>query len=404
MSVLTEQQRELRMGRLTWLVLSIAFMLWLSLATTAALWGRSVVQYSTRPAPTTLDQISGVVLYREAGQRTEISAQQGMQLFDGDEVATSQGATASLQSFDGGMLTLYPEARLRVDAARVGRFNPGATEAAFSLLSGTMRISIPEEPEQPHALRLAVAQATVTLSPGQYTVRVSPDATRISVWQGSVDAIVADAPLPVTAGHKIILNVTGSPSPRVVDVLEDVLLNGSFARSFESWDPWEDREQGRPDVPGHLEIVPVAGGGEPVRALRITRTSQRDAHNETGLRQTVGRDVTGARAIRVEALVRVDHASLSGGGYIGSEYPLMLRVRARDRRGGEQTWVRGFYYANPESRPTPDGEQVPQGQWVQFAADLTERFAQAATIDSIEVYGAGHTFDASIGSIELLVD
>src|SRR5581483_7152427 len=148
----------------------------------------------------------------------------------------------------------------------------------------------------------------------------------------------------------------------------------------------------------------ISPSSAPSVAMRVTRNSERDAHNETGLRQVVNRDVAGSRAVRVEAMVRVDDASLSGGGYSGTEYPLMIRIRAHDRRGGDQVWTHGFYYANSEDRPVQFGEIVPQGTWVKFSADLTQAFSQTATIDSIEVFGAGHTFDASIGAVKLLVD
>ncbi len=407
-SLSPEQRRNVRMGRVMWLVLGTSFLLWVVLAGSGAIWVRTFVEHSARPGPTVLDQVGGVVLYKEAGQRAEVSAQQGMQLFDGDELATSFGSTATLTGFDGSVMQLYPEARVRVDAARIGRFNPAATDARFTLVSGTMRLTIPPDRDQSHTLRVTTPSGAAAFTPGRYTLRAWPGATRLSVWEGQVDAVVNGVPLQVPAGRKLVAAPASSPPIQVVDLLENALWNGNFARSFESWDPWEDREQGRPDVPGRMQIVRSEGPGSPSQAVRISRTSERDAHNETGLRQTVDRDVAGAQAIRIEATVRVDEASLSGGGYLGSEYPLMLRVRARDRRGGDQIWTQGFYYANPEARPTQVGQLVgklvPQHQWVLFSADLTDVFRQASTIDMVEVSGAGHTFDASVGDVKLLVD
>ena len=56
---------------------------------------------------------------------------------------------------------------------------------------------------------------------------------------------------------------------------------------------------------------------------------------------------------------QVRSASLSGGGYLGTEYPLMLRLRYRDAAGNGQTWYRGFYYQNPELRPIFEIEDFP---------------------------------------------
>jgi hypothetical protein len=190
----------------------------------------------------------------------------------------------------------------------------------------------------------------------------------------------------------------------MLNVLENVVKNSSFAARFGEWTPWEDREQDRADVPGILDIVSPTEAGAPGRALRISRTSLVDAHDETGLRQTLQRDVAGARQVVLRASVRVDNASLSGGGYLGSEYPMMVRLRYRDWRGSEQVWARGYYYANPENRPVGLGQRIDRGVWTPIEVDLTEVLSQASSITSIEVFGAGHTFDASIGDIELLVD
>jgi hypothetical protein len=100
----------------------------------------------------------------------------------------------------------------------------------------------------------------------------------------------------------------------------------------------------------------------------------------------------------------VDYASLSGGGYVGSEYPIMVRLRYRDRRGSDQFWTQGFYYANPENRPTALGMLIERGVWVPIELDITHVLGQATSIVSFEVSGSGHTFDASIGDLRLLVD
>ena len=55
-------------------------------------------------------------------------------------------------------------------------------------------------------------------------------------------------------------------------------------------------------------------------------------------------------------------------------------------------------------RPTQIGQLIPQGSWVKVSVDLSQLLSQTSSIDVLEVFGAGHTFDASIGDIQLLVD
>jgi hypothetical protein len=399
--VATPTRNEATMQRWTWTAVLIAFLLWGGLTVFAGRWGLDTLRFSSAPAPSVLEHAAGVVLYRELDQRNDVSAQVGMQLFDGDELATSFGSTAVVRLFDGTRVELFPEGRFRVHASRIGRFNPAATQARLAIERGAARITVPPDVEKTHELRLVTPHAEAAFVPGAYTLRVGPADTRISVWEGRSEVAVAGETIVLEDAEKIVI-AADPPGYRLVDVLENVVRNGSFVMRFDGWEPWDEREQGRPDVPGRIELE--GEGGAAPRELRVWRESIRDAHNETGVRQRVGRDVNGSRVIVLEARVRVDHSSLSGGGYLGSEYPMMVRLRARDRRGSEQVYTQGFYYANPENRPTPTGRMVPRGEWADIRLDLTEALSQAATIESIEVFGAGHTFDARITDVRLLVD
>ena len=399
----TERDRARRMERLTWSLVVGAFVAWLGLAAVGGGWAASFIQSAAAPAPSTLEAVSGVVLYREADQRGEVSAQQGQQLFEGDDLITSFGSKAALRVPDGSALEAFPNTRIRVDAARRGHFNAGATRAAFSLSTGAVRLLVPGEGTQDHSLQVTVPQGRFDLAPGEYTVRVGSEAARVSVWRGAAFLTVGAGHWEASAGQKLVLT-TGAGSPQLENVLENIVANGDFSQGFEGWEPWEDRERGRPDVPGRLDVVSPNAPEAPGAALRVWRNSEVDAHNETGLRQRLERDVTGARAVVLRARVRVDAASLSGGGYLGSEYPMMIRVRLRDSRDNDVIWTQGFYYANPENRPVPVGQQVVRGEWVELSTDLTGVVNQPSTIEAIEVFGAGHTFEAFIADVQLLVD
>jgi len=396
-------RRERATRRLTWAEATLAFTTWIILAIAFGRWAAAVLDVAAASAPATLSISSGVVLYRDSTQRNEAAAQQGMKLFDGDELTTSFGSDAELFLFDGTKADVFQSSRVRLDASRIGRFNPAATRARVVLMSGAMRLSIPQIQNKAHTVNVITPHGGAAFVPGEYTVRVTPDGTRISVWDGRSAAAIADQIVELTPGQKLIL-APDQVNYQVVEVLENVVANSDFSQGMTTWAFWEDREQERPDVPGSLTVGAQSGQGAPARALQVSRRSQIDAHNETGLRQTLNRDVTGARSIQVRASVKVDEASLSGGGYLGSEYPMMLRVRYRDSRGANQVWTQGFYYANPENRPTPMGQLVPRGAWTDVSFDLTQPRNPPISIDSIEIFGAGHTFDASIADIQLLVD
>lgn len=392
-----------RMQRLTWALVALAFAIWIGLAIQGSRWAAAALQTASVPAPSRLDLVSGIVLHRESNQTTESSARQGMQVYELDELVTAMGSSAQLSTFDGSELRVFPDARLQVNATRIGRFNPAATQAVFTLVDGAVRLTIPSSSNKAHTVNVITPHGAAAFVPGEYTLRVRPDGTRISVWQGRTAAAVAEAIVEVGEGQKIVL-YPNRVDYQVVPVLENALANGAFADGFGGWQVWDDGEPGRPDTPGRREIVPGDGNGAPRQMLRLSRTSVIDAHNETGLSQAIHRDVSGARHVIASARLRVDGASLSGGGYLGSEYPLMVRIGYRDSRGVEQTWVQGFYYANPENRPVPVGQRVERGAWTDFSFDLTQLRNPPAAIDTVQVFGAGHTYNASIGDVRILVD
>jgi hypothetical protein len=106
--------------------------------------------------------------------------------------------------------------------------------------------------------------------------------------------------------------------------------------------------------------------------------------------------------------VRVDFASLSGGGYLGSEYPMMLRMAYEGPKEGDEPgpWFVGFYVANPENRPAPAGqaERWPVGEWKEYSIDLmnTDLANLPYRLKEFSVMGQGHNYDARVAGIELI--
>ena len=156
-------------------------------------------------------------------------------------------------------------------------------------------------------------------------------------------------------------------------------------------------EPGRPDVGGTRRLVEETIAGRKVQALRITRDTAKDTHNETGIVQEIERDVSAYRTISFTAWVKINRASLSGGGYLGSEYPMMFRVNYSDEKGGRPGWSHGFFYANPENRPTDGGELT---RWHTHDA-LCVGYEDGSAIISLKLLG--RPADASpVSGIEMM--
>src|SRR5262249_26329275 len=127
-------------------------------------------------------------------------------------------------------------------------------------------------------------------------------------------------------------------------------------------------------------------------------------HGEAFIQQTIARDVTDDDSLKLQIDARVMRQSLSGGGVLGTEYPLLVRLRYRDYYGSENQIVRGLYVRTPDGRPTTNGQLVPANQWLPITIDLfDDRQVQPrpAYLMWVEVEGGGWEFESLVTGIQL---
>ncbi len=84
------------------------------------------------------------------------------------------------------------------------------------------------------------------------------------------------------------------------------------------------------------------------------------------IEQRIDREVNDMSSLVLRANVKVRHQSLSGGGYLSSEFPLMVRITYRDAYDSQAEWVHGFYYQNDAGNPTTYGQEIAKDQWFPF--------------------------------------
>ena len=179
-----------------------------------------------------------------------------------------------------------------------------------------------------------VPSGLVQLAPhGDYTVWIDGDVTRVLVYGG--EARVSGSGAAVTVGDGRRAQIDGQGQVQTADRPMTLLANSDFALHDQNWTPW-DKLNG-PDVIGQRSWV----AGPPdvstdVAALRVVRVSRSGEHGETGFTQKLDQDVSGFRHLWLRAWVRVDYADLSGGGTLGSEYPMMLQMQYEGPVEGSQ--------------------------------------------------------------------
>lgn len=386
--------------RLAWRILVAAFALWLG-AVGGAIYGATAwVRTATVTAPATLAVSQGVVLLQEREGGPLLNARNGMAMQEGDALEVRDNAQARLDLAGAATLHLGARARLVLEKLQAGRFTPTAGDLEFQHTAGSVRAVVNENTPVP--LALETPYGTVTMQPGDYVIAVDGPRAQVLARAGTATVSVgANPPVALAGGERAHL-APDMPATGPFVGGADLLVNGDFAAGLTAWQPRDMQETDRPDRLGERAVVREAVAGSERTALRVTRESELQTHNETGVVQPLDADVSVYPRLLLSAWVKVRSASLSGGGYLGTEYPLMLRLRYRDASGTGQTWYRGFYYQNPERRPADRGQHVPEDTWVPFEFDLAQLPEPPSFLYALEVLGAGHDFDALVTDVRLV--
>lgn len=383
-----------------WVVLFVSFAVFLALLVVAFVGAKRYYDTASLPRTATLSLEQGIVLFRDAVTSTLISAHDKLELREGDELLVGQGARASISLIDGSRIQLYSGSQLKLTELRRSRFHDGFTRIAVGLEKGTARFEVYAPPTEENLFLAATPYGYALLTKGNFGLEVAENRTRVSSREGSAAVYGKSGVAELQAGEKVLLTKTELTGP--LPAGDQLVANGDFSQGFARWDKLQQDEPGRPVEAGQRSLVTEKIGDRETIALRLSRVSRMATHGEIGLTQVINKDVSDYQSLRLLADVRVDEQSLSGGGYMGYEYPIMIRVRYRDAAGAQIDWSHGFFFKNPENRPIPNGEWVPQAQWVAYNGDLLEVKPKPAHLISVEVLAAGHSFDGMIANVGLV--
>jgi hypothetical protein len=387
--------------RRAWLILCLAFATFIVLLGSAIKFITDYVSTAEVDVPAQVESSRGHVFVERSGGTTELLS--APQVAQGTVVRAerdSEGATAIVRLFDDTRVTVQTGARVELSRMQVGRFI-NQHDVLLTQTDGPVRY------ETTAAADVGVPNGVVHLGPhGDTTVWIDGQQTRVLVYDGearlesnNVSAIVGKDQQAMIGGDRRIAEV-GSRTT-------SLLTNGDFVQHDDGWqkidapNPQLDRQGQRFWVSGPEDA------GRPLTALQIVRESVRLEHGETGLMHPLNLNVEGFRHLWLQAWVRVDSASLSGGGQLGSEYPMMLVLHYEGPEPNSRPdWTHGFYIANAENRPVVAGvaELWPQGTWRPYRVDLmdTEPWRLPYRLLDLEVLGQGHSYNARVAEVELI--
>ncbi len=145
------------------------------------------------------------------------------------------------------------------------------------------------------------------------------------------------------------------------------------------------------------------------RVAYFVRQGEDNVPTEVGNRQLIGKDVNVYEKLMLQLDVKLLFQSLSGAGYLSSEYPLRLEISYTDIYGKQLTWGHGFYARDPENEnwKIVNGEKVPPFTWYTYRSpNLMEVLQETrpARIDSIRIYASGWNYQSMVSEAFLVAE
>jgi|YNPNPStandDraft_1061719.scaffolds.fasta_scaffold29613_3 hypothetical protein len=399
--------------RVAWIILIANFLACCTLAVATPLGIRHFVLHATRPMTAAATALTGTVQLQPPRATDPTAVTERRNVPENSQVATDATAkgllTISTPASGEQVLAtvqLFPGTVMTLEQARTPRFavSPDPDRIVLRLQQG--RLLIATQPLGDRAVQVEVntPHATVTFGTGTFVVSVEDDSTLARARSGTMAVQAAGRIVTAGSGERVNVSAGRPPDLPVPDAL-NLVLNGQFVGPLApAWEQIVEVEGNHP--PGR--ITQEVDGRR--RVVRFTRREEDGVPNRVGVKQVLDRDVQGYDSLILRLDLKLLYQSVPGGGYLSSEYPVMIDLHYTDVYGNKDLhWYQGFYYLDlPPGSPwrQPTGEKIPLGVWYTFESpNLFEKLRdnRPARINAITIYASGHDYDSMISDVALSV-
>lgn len=398
--------------RVAWLVLIVNLVLCCLLAVAVPLGARSFILNATRPIQTFVTVTTGTVQFFLPSVEDPTAVTYRRSVPERSRIATDANARALLTMFSDApdspilaTIQLYQDTDLTLSAARSPRFvwSRSPNQIMLSLQQGRVSVSVQGTEDRPVKVQLNTPHADATFGNGTYDVDIEGDTTQVRTRAGTVQVLAAGREVTANTGERVSVT-EGRPPDLPVPAALNLVLNGTFEGRLSP--PWNEVVK---VAPGLTQASITQATVDQRQVVRLTRITEDGAHNEAGLTQDINRDVQGYDSMNLHLDVKVVYQSVPGGGYLASEYPVMVDISYTDIYGKDLHWYQGFYYMDLPNGSTwalPTGEKIPQDIWYSYESpNLFDELKETrpARINSITIYASGHDYDSMVSDVALSV-
>lgn len=398
--------------RVAWVVLWSAFIVFCILITGIPLGIRAYLLNASVEQDTQLQRIEGTILVQE----TEGSKPTGVvglaMLSPGVEVILDATSRGTLDFFDRSHVTLYSNTNIELAQVQAPRFRVSdrPNTIILNLTQGLVRVGVALPGERETEFQVLTPHTTIFLEEGSYRVEVTNETTQVTVVRG-------EATMGPEAGHEVLrqgmrakVGLSGV-LPEPLPAAENLIINGDFQQPLST--AWLTSTVVLTSSVQLPSTAVVEDGGR--RAARLVQRDVNDGeHTEVAIQQRLNQDVRDFDRLEISLDVKVAFQSLSGGGLLSSEFPLIVRLDYKDLWGNDKFWTHGFYYQNnagypiaPDPWGRPSGEQVPQEVWYPYeSGNLIDLLGEnrPAHVTGLTIYASGWNYDSLVSEIQLVVE
>lgn len=391
--------------RRAWAVLLLSFVGFLLLAATVAYGLMWYVRSAVEVREATLQVVAGdTVFVRDRVDGAWRQAIGEVRLREGEAVRARSESKAFVAFFDGSNMIIFPDTEVQIVELRNARFLSKARTLKLTVNSGTVRLAVAPSAEYPR-VHFEVDTPTATMvvrRPEGASVRVDVAGTdglssSFMVRRGEASVTARGSTVKAVEGTRVIVPDGLAPSGPVTSGI-DLVRNGNFRAGAEDWQINRPEAADGSERNGEVYFIGEEGGGPTVRMARL---GGNNSHADLGIAQDLNCDVSDFEALELRLRFRVDYHSLSGGGVLATEYPLIVKVTYKDAFGRLREFYRGFYYHNEDGNPVENGQLVSKGQWVDASIDLFALAPRPSYLVSLSLFASGHDFDSRIASVSI---
>jgi len=417
-----------RIETVAWAILLTAFGVCLIIAIGTPWSVRWLIMNTTRPMKVIIQPRAGVIAQQGPGSTTSTLLNADAEITGKQTFRLSENAEAWLlfyhpESDDSDpsappivTVQLYGKTDLTIENTETPRFSASRlpNQIAFTIRRGANTQIAVEDNERATVLRVQTPHGVAEMDEGTYTVVVEEDQTEFAVSSGQ-----AHIPDPST-GEKFVLGelqraeVTAAGLTEIYTGERDILRNrnGDFELPLEG--TWEifSRTAFSDQSSGTVRQTALADNRH---IVLFTRMGQ--GFSETGITQEVDQDIRGVKSLRVRARLRIDTQTLTVCGSLGTECPMMIRIKYTDQAGAVREWLQGFYAIEGDgNQPICQScewqaahiKVAQPGVWHNYESPdllplLHAQGIDPVTIRQVDIYASGHAYGAAIDNIAILV-